>query len=167
DPRTGHGPRQPAAIGPVENGFLDRLDQGLARHLGLRPGHRRSRLRGRRRRTGRPPRPGIRSGKASAGGLRGRGAVAPCPLDDYWFAFVTARLAITTTRWARYSAEAWMSDMRLSDRMLMPSSAAASNEPARAASISLARNTPLSPAPVTATRTPPSPPLATNTPVMA
>jgi hypothetical protein len=69
-------------------------------------------------------------------------------------------------RLARYSGEACRSPIRLPAGTLMPSSAEASNFFASAASISLERNTPSSPAPVTATRTP-SLPLATNTPVMA
>ena len=54
---------------------------------------------------------------------------APHPL-----ACATARLAITTIRLARYSGEAWMSPISLSDGTFTPSSADASNFPASAAS---------------------------------
>src|SRR5690606_31045588 len=81
-------------------------------------------------------------------------------------AFATARLAITAIRLARYSGDAWRSPIRSFDGTLTPSSAEALNDLTSAASISLERNTPLSPAPVTATRTP-SLPFAAKTPTIA
>src|SRR5690606_20552855 len=80
-------------------------------------------------------------------------------------AFCTARLAITPTRWARYSAEAWMSLFIMPGSVLMPFRASALKDFDSAASISLWRNT-QGAAPVTATRMPPAV-SATMTPTMA
>src|SRR5690606_11419963 len=62
------------------------------------------------------------------------------------FAAATARLAMTVIRCARYSAEAWISLIRLVAGTLMPSSALGSNLAPSAASIPFARKTPSSPA---------------------
>jgi len=64
----------------------------------------------------------------------------------------TARRAITTTRWARYSLSAWMSELRPEGAIEIRISAADEKFAANASSISLDRNT-TGPAPVTATRT--------------
>ena len=77
----------------------------------------------------------------------------------------TARRAITTTRWARYSLSAWMSELRPDGAIEIRISAADEKFAANAASISLDRNT-TGPAPVTATRTLP-PNLAASTPTSA
>ena len=70
-------------------------------------------------------------------------------------AAATARLAITVTRWARYSALPWMSPFRPSGDVLHAWPRASGGQlAASAASISAWRNTPPWPAPVTATRTP-------------
>ncbi len=61
----------------------------------------------------------------------------------------TARRAMTPTRCARYSADAWMSAFRFSAETVIPSSAPAEKLPASACSISDARKT-QGPAPVTA-----------------
>src|SRR4051812_32642903 len=77
--------------------------------------------------------------------------------------FCNARRAITMTRCARYSGVAFASlSMRKGSRV-RPSSASGLKSLLSAASSSRARNTPLAPAPVTATRTP-SLVRATNTP---
>src|SRR5215475_4445790 len=77
----------------------------------------------------------------------------------------TARRAITTTRWARYSLSAWMSELRPDGAIEMRIRAAGEKFAASASSISLDRNT-TGPAPVMATRTLPSN-FATNTPTSA
>src|SRR5205085_11045070 len=77
----------------------------------------------------------------------------------------TARRAITLTRWARYSALAWMSELRPSSLIAMSLIASGVKDFARAASISGWRNTE-GPAPVTATRTPAGD-FATKTPTIA
>src|SRR5581483_2962958 len=68
-------------------------------------------------------------------------------------AAATARLAITVTRCARYSAEAWISELRPEALCLMLATASGDQLLDSAASMSFWRNT-LGPAPVTATRTP-------------
>src|SRR5208282_4895800 len=78
-------------------------------------------------------------------------------------ALATARLAITPTRCARYSALAWISLFSPSCGVAIPAIASAAKLADSAASIAAWRNTPPCPAPVTATRTPPAV-FATNTP---
>src|SRR6185369_10396236 len=63
-------------------------------------------------------------------------------------ASATARLAITPTRCARYSAEPWMSELSPADAMAIPAIASGVNPLASAASIAGTRNT-QGPAPVT------------------
>src|SRR5215468_1885529 len=77
----------------------------------------------------------------------------------------TARRAMTPTRWARYSALAWISELRPVSGIVMSLIASGLKERVSAASISGTRKT-QGPAPVTATRTPP-PVRATKTPTIA
>ena len=67
-------------------------------------------------------------------------------------AAATARRASTPTRWARYSALPWMSLIMPSDLTESPSSDFGEKRFFSASSNSFTRNTPLPPAPVTATR---------------
>src|SRR6185295_1948670 len=83
----------------------------------------------------------------------------------YFSAASTARLAMTVTRCARYSALACMSLFRPSCLTLIFATDSGANFAARAFSMSAWRKT-TGPAPVTATRTLP-PKSATNTPTMA
>src|SRR5262245_24665135 len=78
----------------------------------------------------------------------------------------TALLVSTGISAARYSAEPCRSLFRLLASIFTPSQALPDQLAASLSSNGLARNTPLPPAPVTATRTPPLP-LATNTPTSA
>src|SRR5690606_13619824 len=67
-------------------------------------------------------------------------------------AAVTARLAITEIRCARYSADAWMSVFSPSGEIFTPLAASGLQLADSAASSSAERKTPSWPAPVTATR---------------
>src|SRR5437879_11029444 len=84
---------------------------------------------------------------------------------DVWRADITAFFAMTVTRWARYSASAWISELRFSAPSLIAATASGVNARSSAASIAATRNTP-GPAPVTATRTFPAF-FATHTPTTA
>src|SRR5207237_3296318 len=81
-------------------------------------------------------------------------------------AAATARRASTPTRWARYSALPWMSLPMPSAGIVMPSSDFGPKRFFSASSNAVTRNTPLAPAPVTATRIS-EPRLDTNTPTSA
>src|SRR5262245_7649940 len=85
--------------------------------------------------------------------------------DDQPNAAATARFAITVTTCARYSAEAWMSELRPLSGCLTFATDSGANFAASAFSISFCRNT-HGPAPVTATRGPPEV-SATKTPTIA
>lgn len=82
-------------------------------------------------------------------------------------AAATARLAMTETRLARYSASPCRSESISSGSVAMPASASALQLPASACSICECRKTPSLPAPVTATRTEPSASCAAKTPHIA
>ena len=69
-----------------------------------------------------------------------------------WLAFASARRANTATRWARYSALPWMSEFMPSAGIVMPSIDFGEKRFFSASSKLFTRNTPLEPAPVTATR---------------